>query len=205
MDFGSSIAQLGEVTAGGGFTLNNSDTSLTVGGAITTTDQAIDIDVGTGQYTQSTNIDVSAGTGAITIVADAISLGANDGNNALTATGGVTLRPSSASQQVNLGSTSTATSAFNLSDAEIDVINSATLTVGSTSSANVVVSGTITPETATTLSVLSGNSITDTATANLSVTNLRLEGGSVTLDSACLLYTSPSPRDVEESRMPSSA
>ena len=32
--------------------------------------------------------------------------------------------------------------------------------------------------------MLSGNSITDTATANLSVTNLRLEGGSVTLDSA---------------------
>ena len=26
-----------------------------------------------------------------------------------------------------------------------------------------------------------------------------------TLDDACLLYTSPSPRDVEESRMPSSA
>ena len=28
---------------------------------------------------------------------------------------------------------------------------------------------------------------------------------SVTRDNVCLLYTSPSPRDVEESRMPSSA
>ena len=29
--------------------------------------------------------------------------------------------------------------------------------------------------------------------------------GVVILDNNCLLYTSPSPRDVEESRMPSSA
>ena len=29
--------------------------------------------------------------------------------------------------------------------------------------------------------------------------------GMLSLDNACLLYTSPSPRDVEESRMPSSA
>ena len=31
------------------------------------------------------------------------------------------------------------------------------------------------------------------------------EDGSLAKDKACLLYTSPSPRDVEESRMPSSA
>ena len=31
------------------------------------------------------------------------------------------------------------------------------------------------------------------------------EGDSVVKDQVCLLYTSPSPRDVEESRMPSSA
>ena len=38
-------------------------------------------------------------------------------------------------------------------------------------------------------------------------TNLEMEyyGGQTTTVSACLLYTSPSPRDVEESRMPSSA
>ena len=33
----------------------------------------------------------------------------------------------------------------------------------------------------------------------------KLEGGPIDLVSTCLLYTSPSPRDVEESRMPSSA
>ena len=30
-------------------------------------------------------------------------------------------------------------------------------------------------------------------------------GGNITMSGTCLLYTSPSPRDVEESRMPSSA
>ena len=31
------------------------------------------------------------------------------------------------------------------------------------------------------------------------------ESGPITIANSCLLYTSPSPRDVEESRMPSSA
>ena len=44
----------------------------------------------------------------------------------------------------------------------------------------------------TALSILSGMSVADLAQ-------------SITLQEACLLYTSPSPRDVEESRMPSSA
>ena len=34
---------------------------------------------------------------------------------------------------------------------------------------------------------------------------LEQTGHTVGLDNVCLLYTSPSPRDVEESRMPSSA
>ena len=37
----------------------------------------------------------------------------------------------------------------------------------------------------------------------LNVDNLTFDGN--TVSSTCLLYTSPSPRDVEESRMPSSA
>ena len=39
----------------------------------------------------------------------------------------------------------------------------------------------------------------------LMITGLRLIGGILLLYICCLLYTSPSPRDVEESRMPSSA
>ena len=39
---------------------------------------------------------------------------------------------------------------------------------------------------------------------HISVCNLRDEG-KFTSGMSCLLYTSPSPRDVEESRMPSSA
>ena len=35
--------------------------------------------------------------------------------------------------------------------------------------------------------------------------DLGIEGMTVTEVKGCLLYTSPSPRDVEESRMPSSA
>ena len=40
-----------------------------------------------------------------------------------------------------------------------------------------------------------------------SVRQMAVEGGvnPLTVSKACLLYTSPSPRDVEESRMPSSA
>ena len=57
---------------------------------------------------------------------------------------------------------------------------------------------------------ITGNSDTGTASGNtLNVTDassdstgIRIYGGTV---SGCLLYTSPSPRDVEESRMPSSA
>ena len=37
--------------------------------------------------------------------------------------------------------------------------------------------------------------------ARISIRNIRKDG----MDQVCLLYTSPSPRDVEESRMPSSA
>ena len=37
------------------------------------------------------------------------------------------------------------------------------------------------------------------------MTQLDLADGTSVLFSYCLLYTSPSPRDVEESRMPSSA
>ena len=40
----------------------------------------------------------------------------------------------------------------------------------------------------------------------ISFANLQTEfGGSHPITMGCLLYTSPSPRDVEESRMPSSA
>ena len=40
--------------------------------------------------------------------------------------------------------------------------------------------------------------------SELGVQKIRLTGGEPTVRN-CLLYTSPSPRDVEESRMPSSA
>ena len=41
-----------------------------------------------------------------------------------------------------------------------------------------------------------------------SIVSIDIGGGNIitaTISCACLLYTSPSPRDVEESRMPSSA
>ena len=51
-----------------------------------------------------------------------------------------------------------------------------------------------------TMTVLgSGTTFVATATGRVNV------AGNLTMASDCLLYTSPSPRDVEESRMPSSA
>ena len=44
----------------------------------------------------------------------------------------------------------------------------------------------------------------DDGTAVMDFMEIEKERG-ITIGSACLLYTSPSPRDVEESRMPSSA
>ena len=43
---------------------------------------------------------------------------------------------------------------------------------------------------------------------DVNINNVRARlrgGGDIWWDGSCLLYTSPSPRDVEESRMPSSA
>ena len=44
-----------------------------------------------------------------------------------------------------------------------------------------------------------------TITGSGAITGGSITDGTATLTSGCLLYTSPSPRDVEESRMPSSA
>ena len=52
------ISNLGAVTADGGFTLDNGDTSLTVTGALSTTDSNVSIDVGTGTYAQN-DVDIT--------------------------------------------------------------------------------------------------------------------------------------------------
>ena len=44
-----------------------------------------------------------------------------------------------------------------------------------------------------------------TTTANLERLNVEIYGGAILATFACLLYTSPSPRDRQKSRMPSSA
>ena len=49
-----------------------------------------------------------------------------------------------------------------------------------------------------------GGTVTQATNKTTGVT-LNTESGQITMNDACLLYTSPSPRDVEESRMPSSA
>ena len=49
------------------------------------------------------------------------------------------------------------------------------------------------------------NIINDALTDYPSNPKLYINGGNIYKINGCLLYTSPSPRDVEESRMPSSA
>ena len=60
----------------------------------------------------------------------------------------------------------------------------------------------------TNLSVLNSNFITNALSDSISdrvLVLVRLKGGNDGLNTICLLYTSPSPRDQEASRMPSSA
>ena len=54
--------------------------------------------------------------------------------------------------------------------------------------------------------VVSGDLQVDGTTTTVNSTTLAVDDPIITLGGdTCLLYTSPSPRDVEESRMPSSA
>ncbi|OGT79553.1 MAG: hypothetical protein A3H91_15460, partial [Gammaproteobacteria bacterium RIFCSPLOWO2_02_FULL_61_13] len=109
------IANLGAITAPGGFTLDNGTNSVTVTGAITTTDTAIIIDVGTGTYSQN-DVDVSSGTGNITVTANAVALTAQASDTAFLTTGVLTLQPGATTTTMSVGGT---TGTFSLTAAEV--------------------------------------------------------------------------------------
>ena len=58
---------------------------------------------------------------------------------------------------------------------------------------------------AVTTAKIADDGVTTAKLADSAVTSAKLPAGTVLQVKTCLLYTSPSPRDVEESRMPSSA
>ncbi|MBI2772711.1 MAG: filamentous hemagglutinin N-terminal domain-containing protein [Burkholderiales bacterium] len=168
----NNVAQINSTTAPGGFSLSNGNNSVIVAGNLGTTNSAVSIDTGTGTYTQNTNIDISAGSGAITVVADAIAINSNAGNNALTTSGTLTLKPKTAAQPMSLAGTA----AFDLSAAEITAITTGAtglIVVGDAASAAALTIGGAANFTGKTLTLNAG-SITDTGVKTITAGTLTL-------------------------------
>jgi filamentous hemagglutinin family protein len=182
---GNNIAQLNTITTPGGFTLNNGNNDVTVAGDITATgtNSAVSIDAGTESYTQNNNIDINAGTGGITITADKVAIGTNSGNNALTTSGTLTLKPKTLSQAMTL--VSTGSSHFELSTAEIaDISGGATgpIVIGDAASTGELTIGGAVSLAGKSLTLNAG-SITDDDTTTRTITagtvNLRANSGTI--------------------------
>ncbi|MCH7931652.1 MAG: filamentous hemagglutinin N-terminal domain-containing protein, partial [Proteobacteria bacterium] len=117
-------------------------------------------------YTQA-DVDVNAGGGNILIEADTIALTNNTGDNALIATGTLTLRPTSTSQSIGIGTGAAGT--FQLDDTEIVDLGGgfSSITIGRADGTHTIV--------------------VDGATFNDPVTIQAPSGGSITLNTATLI------------------
>jgi hypothetical protein len=166
------ITSLGTIVTPGGFTLNNGNNNVTVAGNLTTTNNAVSIDAGTGAYTQNANIDISAGTGPITLTANTVAIAANTGNNALTTSGTLTLKPKTAGQAMSLAGAS----AFDISAAELTAIATGAtgpIVVGDAASTGVLTIGAAVGLAGKTLTLNAG-SITDTGVQTITAQNVTL-------------------------------
>ena len=177
----NNIAQLNAIDAPGGFTLNNGNNNVTVAGEIKTTNNDVFIDVGTGTYTQNADVDINAGAGNITITADTVAIAANSGNNALTTSGTLTLRPKSAARTMSWAGSSD----FDLSTDEITAITTGAtgpIVIGDAGSTGVLTIGVAISLAGKTLTLNAG-SITDDDTTTRTITadtvNLRANSGTI--------------------------
>ena len=115
----NAITNLGVIIAPGGFNLTNGNNPITVVGTITTSagNGAVSINTGTGLYTQNNPFIITSGSGAITITADSINL--LTVANAFTTTSALTLKPSTVSTAMSLG---TSGAGFELTAAEVTAL-----------------------------------------------------------------------------------
>ncbi|MBL3589273.1 MAG: filamentous hemagglutinin N-terminal domain-containing protein [gamma proteobacterium endosymbiont of Lamellibrachia anaximandri] len=105
------IAQLGTVTAPGGFTLDNGNNGITLTAAVQAANNVINIGVGTGTLVTNAAGTLSAGSGAITLTGDGISL-----DGVVNGTGTLLVQPTTVGQSIGIAG---GAGAFSLTTEEI--------------------------------------------------------------------------------------
>ncbi len=105
------IAQLGAVTAPGGFTLDNGNNGITLTAAVQAANNVINIGVGTGTLVTNAAGTLSAGTGAITLTGDGMSL-----DGVVNGTGTLLVQPTTVGQNIGIAG---GAGAFSLTTEEI--------------------------------------------------------------------------------------
>lgn len=123
---------------------------------------------------------INSGTGGtISIIANTANIG---GNINTTASGSVTIRPSSNSNAIDLGGADVANTTLGLTDAELDRILSPTplITIGNASSGAITFSASITRSYNTNLNLLTGTGLSP----DFAGTDVDLSGGTLTLGAA---------------------
>jgi hypothetical protein len=178
-------------TGGGDVTVTNTG-ALVVGGNVTAGAGNVTL-TAAGANNRLTNNASIVSTTSVTLNADQMTLNGAGGSTIATTAGGtgkvpvVTLRPTSANQQIELGGTGTdAAGKLALSQAELNTVHATTLRIGrndapNASGAITVASNVVLPAAnADTLHLITGSSITGTA-GGISVSGLVLEAASANL------------------------
>jgi filamentous hemagglutinin family protein len=187
----NNVVRLGAITAPGGFTFSNASNPVTVAGNISTTNQPVSITAGS--YTQN-DFDITAGSGNVMVKADAVTINANTGNNAIQTTGNVYLLPRTGGTAVSIGGTA----GFDVSQTEINNIstNVNRVVVGEDATA-VATAGAVTVGSSSPIDMgtrkltVSGNSVTVRTNPLTSSADITLKSGTgqVTVDGTTVQAT----------------
>ncbi len=156
---GGDISILRAISAGSVFNANAGGAPITI---TTGTNGTFTLD-------QGSNGGVGANGGTITLTADNATLT----TGAIGTTGAVILKPVSAARTINLGSN--IAGSLSLTDAEIDLINAGTLTIGSPTAGAITFSAAINPANTTWLNLSTVANIIDSNAAGVDITVATLD------------------------------